>query len=160
MVFHRGVVGRGTFPAALASEESILLADADLMLSLESLGLQIVSAWIVRDRAFSDGSAQAAGAVPASARAQLKLETADGRTTAENKSGHPLGAGWPFRAGDRQSLCRKGTSAETRTGAGGPHFDGQGARRLEPVIAWWEGHDALSGSLVREISCEVARLYQ
>jgi len=55
-------------------------------------------------------------------------------------------------------LCRKGTSAETRTEAGWPRFDTPDDC-LEFLIAWQGRHDVLSG-LVRQINCELARLYQ
>ena len=114
MVLHRGArQERHVSRRALASVESILLAGADLMLSLESLGLQIMSTFDCQRRAFS-----------------------------ENKSGHPLVLDGPPMQVIVHHLCRKGTSAETRTDAGGPCF--------ELVIAWQEGHDVVSG-LVRQI---------
>jgi hypothetical protein len=63
-------------------------------------------------------------------------------TIAENKSGHPLVLDGPPMQVIVHHLCRKGASAETRTDAGGPC--------CEPMIAWQEGHDVLSG-LVRQL---------
>jgi hypothetical protein len=130
-----GVVGRGTFPAALAGEESILLASADLMLSLESLTPDRECTGLSETAHSLTAARKAAVAVPASARRQLKQE---GRKRRRKRIGPSAGAGWPFRAGDRQSLCRKGTSAKTRTAAGGPRLDAQmpDGDRPGPLIAW------------------------
>jgi hypothetical protein len=79
-------------------------------------------------------------------------------TITENKSGHPLMLDGPSVQVIVDHLCRKGTSAETRTDAGWPRVDAPDDC-LEFLIAWKERHDVLSG-LVHQINCELARLYQ
>ena|SRR5690349_11403814 len=159
MVLHRGARReRHVSRRALASVESILLASADLMLSLESwtpdrehIGLSETAHSLTAART-------TAVAVPARTRIPQKQGRAVGRTIAENKSGHPLVLDGPSLQVIVNHLCRKGTSAGIRTDGGGPRFDERGVC-LGPVIAWQEGHDVVSG-LVRQLNCEVARLYQ
>ena len=87
---------------------------------------------------------------PRSARAQRRQNESQ-----QPKTKRPSAvAGWPFRAGDLQSLCRKGTSTQTRTGAAGSVIDGPG-RSLESAnicLVWSKRHGVL-------FNCEVARLY-
>ena len=120
--------------------------------------------WIVRDRAFSDGSAHDCRRGTRAGADTAETRRATGETIAENKSGHPLVLDGPSVQVIVNHLCRKGTSAQARTEAGGPCFDAQTTHDgvglgERPVIAWQEGHDVLSG-LVRQLNCEVARLYQ